>query len=63
MCMNGKPCEEILLIEKLRSELDELRDVFYNWSYYDYESLFNTIREKQVALHNLELSLKQSQWE
>ncbi|MDP4088470.1 MAG: hypothetical protein Q8930_04250 [Bacillota bacterium] len=61
MCINEEPCDEFTIMERLRNELDELKDVFYNWSYYDTESLFYTIREKQAVLHNLELNMKQGQ--
>ncbi|WP_139903660.1 hypothetical protein [Clostridium thermarum] len=52
--------DEISLMEKLRSELDELNDVFNNWVYYDVEGLFFTIREKQLKLNSLELSVRSS---
>ncbi|WP_163192805.1 hypothetical protein [Clostridium thermarum] len=52
--------DEISLMEKLRSELDELNDVFNNWLYYDVEGLFFTIREKQLKLNSLELSVRSS---
>lgn len=52
--------EKISLMEKLRSELDELNDVFNNWVYYDVEGLFFTIREKQLKLNSLELSVRSS---
>lgn len=55
-------CDDLSLMEKLRSELEELNDVFNNWVYYDVEGLFFTIREKQVKLRNLELSMKTNQW-
>ena len=58
MCIGNENCDEFALMEKLQNELIELRDVFYNWSYYDSESLFYSIREKQAALHSLELNLK-----
>jgi hypothetical protein len=62
--MNRKEdiCDDFSLMEKLRSELEELNDVFNNWVYYDVESLFFTIREKQVKLRNLELNVKMNQW-
>jgi len=41
-------------LEKVRNELNELNDVYNNWTYYDVESLLYTIREKQIALRNLE---------
>jgi DNA polymerase elongation subunit (family B) len=53
--------DDISLIEKLRSELEELNDVFNNWVYYDVDGLFFTIREKQSKLKSLELSVKASQ--
>lgn len=55
-------CDDISLMEKLRSELEELNDVFNNWVYYDVEGLFFTIREKQVKLRNLELNVRANQW-
>ena len=55
-------CDDLSLMEKLRSELDELNNVFNNWDYYDVEGLFFTIREKQVKLRNLELSVRANQW-
>lgn len=51
---NKKIIDKFTQIEKLRNEINELNEVYNNWTYYDVESLLYEIREKQVTLRNLE---------
>lgn len=57
--MNNKQIiDKYTQIEKLRNEINQLNEVYNNWTYYDVESLLYTIREKQVTLRNLEANTR-----
>lgn len=57
---NKKVIDKFTQMEKLRNELNELNEVYNNWTYYDVESLLYTIREKQVTLRKLEANTRGS---